>query len=70
MLLNTNPNFNDYQNLMYSCKQINKQMGWRGYGTGLDLSLLLAGTGVLQMYTYEGAKKVYDSLNIPQSFLS
>ena len=70
MLLNTNPTFNDYQNLMYSCKQINQQMGWRGYGTGLNLSLLLAGTGVLQMYTYEGAKKLYDHLDIPQTSLS
>ena len=45
-------------------------MGWKGYGTGLDLSLVLAGTGVLQMYTYEGAKKLYDKFDIPQSSLS
>ena len=56
MLLNTNPLIKDYQNFLFTCKQINNQIGWRGYGTGLDLSLLLAGTGVLQMYTYEGAK--------------
>ena len=45
-------------------------MGWRGYATGLNLSLLLSVTGVLQMYTYEGTKKLYDYLDIPQTSLS
>ena len=45
-------------------------MGWKGYATGLNLSLLLSGTGVLQMYSYEGAKRIYDSMGIPQTSLS
>lgn len=69
MLLNTNPHLNDYQNLKYSCKQIYRQLGYKGFATGLYLSLLLAGTGVLQMYSYEGSKRLYDKF-IPQTALS
>jgi len=59
MLLNTKPSLKDYDNFLFSCKQINQQHGWRGYGIGLGVSLLLSGTGVLQMYVYEGTKKLY-----------
>jgi solute carrier family 25 (mitochondrial folate transporter), member 32 len=70
MLLNTNPHLSDYKSFILCSRQIMRQHGWWGYARGLDLSLILAGTGVLQMYTYEGAKKLYDRLDIPQSFLS
>lgn len=70
MLLNTQPNLNDLQNFQFSCRQIQKQEGIRGYATGLNISLLLSFNGVLQMFTYEGPKKLYDSLNIPQTAYS
>jgi hypothetical protein len=52
MLLNTQPNLNDLQNFQFSCRQIHKQEGIRGYATGLNISLLLSFNGVLQMFTY------------------
>ena len=55
---------------MYSCRQIKRQSGWRGYAIGLNLSLILSFTGIVQMFVYEGTKKIYDYLPIPQSVLS
>ena len=70
MLLNTNPSLRDKDNFLFSCRQIHQQHGWKGYGIGLGVSLLLAGTGILQMYVYEGSKKLYESFDIPHSFLA
>lgn len=45
------------------------QHGWKGFLKGLQLSLVLSFTGVVQMYTYEAAKIMYESLSIPESAL-
>jgi solute carrier family 25 folate transporter 32 len=67
MLLNTNPSITDMQNFKFSCQQIVKHHGLAGYSRGLSISLLLSVSGVIQMYLYEGFKKAYDSLNVPQT---
>lgn len=70
MLLNTKPNLNDLENFISSCRQIYAQHGLRGYGTGYNISLILSFSVVMQMYTYELLKTVYDSVDIPQSVFS
>lgn len=47
--------------------EIYRQNGMRGFLKGINLSLLLSFSGVLQMYIYEGSKLVYQTLNIPQT---
>lgn len=47
--------------------EIYKQHGFKGFLKGLQLSLVLATTGVVQMYLYEGAKIMYEQFNIPES---
>jgi len=69
MLLNTKPQITEIENLRSSCRQIRKQYGLWGYGKGLGLSLILAFTGAVQMYSYEGLKKIYQYLEIPETFL-
>lgn len=67
MLLNTKAEITDMQNFKFSCQQIVKQHGVAGYARGLGISFLLAISGVIQMYFYEGFKKAYDALDIPQT---
>lgn len=52
MLLNVDPRVGEIQNLRNTVKEIGRQHGWRGFLKGLQLSLLLSFTGVVQMYTY------------------
>jgi solute carrier family 25 (mitochondrial folate transporter), member 32 len=69
MLLNTTSRITEIQNLVFSCRQIQRQNGLKGYSKGLGLSLILSFSGVVQMYTYEGLKKCYTYLNIAESKL-
>lgn len=48
-------------------KQINQQHGFKGFYKGLSMNLLLSFSGAVQMIVYEGSKKIYDKLGIPQS---
>ena len=52
---------------MKQFKEINQQYGLRGFLKGLQLSLLLSLSGVLQMYSYEGSKMIYERLKLPES---
>lgn len=52
------------QNFIFSCRQIYRQEGLKGYSRGLGLSFVLSANGVVQMYSYEGLKLLYDYLNI------
>jgi hypothetical protein len=69
MLLNVGPRVSELQNCRNTIREIQIQHGWRGFLKGLQLSLLLSFTGVVQMYTYEGAKMLYEHLAIPESAL-
>jgi hypothetical protein len=48
-------------------KEIHSHYGYKGFLRGLELSLLLSFTGVIQMYVYEGSKILYEKLSIPES---
>jgi hypothetical protein len=52
MLLNTTSGIKEFNNFLFSIKQIYKQSGVMGYSKGLGLSLLLSFSGVIQMYAY------------------
>ena len=65
MLLNVSKNISEYQNYKNQVNEIYKQHGLKGFLKGLQLSLVLATTGVVQMYLYEGAKIMYKQFNIP-----
>ena len=52
MLLNTNQNINEITNFKVKTKEIYLQSGLTGYLKGCTLSLVLAFSGVLQMYLY------------------
>lgn len=69
MLLNVDPRISEFQNCKNTFLQILQQHGWRGFLKGLQLSFVLSFTGVVQMYTYEGAKMLYERLGIPESSL-
>jgi hypothetical protein len=69
MLLNVDARVNEWQNLKNTVKEISSQHGCRGFLKGLQLSLILSFTGVLQMYTYERAKLLYQQLGVPESGL-
>jgi hypothetical protein len=47
-----------------------RQNGIFGYSKGLGLSLILAFAGPVQMYSYEGLKKIYQYLEIPETSLA
>jgi solute carrier family 25 folate transporter 32 len=70
MLLNINRKISEYQNFKKQVKQIYSQYGLRGFLKGLQLSLILSFSGVIQMYTYEGSKLLYENLEIPESAMS
>jgi len=52
MMLNINKKISEYQNLKKQVNQIHAQHGLKGYLKGLQLSLILSLSGVIQMYTY------------------
>jgi hypothetical protein len=52
MLLNTTSRITEIENFIFSCQQIQRQNGFKGYTKGLGLSLILSFTGVAQMYSY------------------
>ena len=67
MLLNIKPNVGEFENAIEKIKEIYKQNGMKGFSKGIQLSLLLSLSGMLQMYVYEGSKLIYDKLHIPQT---
>lgn len=67
MLLNTNPRISEYQNFKRQVKEVYSHYGLKGALRGLELSLILSFTGVIQMYVYEGSKLLYDRLRLPES---
>jgi hypothetical protein len=69
MLLNLNRGISEVENFMTKSREIMQQNGFRGFGKGLMLSLLLSFSGVVQMYIYEASKAFYDYASLPQSAL-
>lgn len=59
MLLNTTSGISEVENFVFSCRQIQRQNGLKGYSKGFGLSLMLSFSGIVQMYSYEGLKKLY-----------
>lgn len=68
MLLNTRK-MGEFENFKYQVKEIYSHYGVRGALKGLELSLILSLSGVIQMYVYEGSKILYDKIGIPESQL-
>lgn len=46
------------------------ECGPKGFLRGLELSLILSFSGVIQMYVYEGSKLLYEKMQIPESPIS
>lgn len=69
MLLNVNKQISEWGNLRRQVVQLHQQYGVRGFLKGLQLSLVLSFSGVVQMYVYEGAKLLYDHFQIPVTAL-
>lgn len=67
MLLNCNKKISEFQNFKAQTSQLYQQHGLNGFLKGLQLSLVLSFSGVVQMYVYEGAKLLYDKMNIPET---
>ena len=67
MLLNIQPNVGQFENAIGKAREIYHQNGIKGFSKGIQLSLLLSFSGMLQMYVYEGSKLIYDQLKIPQT---
>lgn len=67
MLLNVAPGISELQNAGEKLREIYRQNGAKGFLKGINLSILLSFSGVLQMYVYEGSKLIYDKMGIPQS---
>ena len=65
MLLNVNKKISEFQNLKKQSREIYRQHGAAGFLKGLQLSIFLSFSGVVQMYAYESAKILYEKLNIP-----
>lgn len=64
MLLNTRK-LTEFQNFKAQVREIYSHYGFKGALKGLELSLILSFSGVIQMYVYEGSKMLYDRLQIP-----
>lgn len=69
MLLNVSKGVSEFQNCRLQVLEIYRQHGLHGFGKGLQLSLILSSTGVIQMYLYESAKVFYQGLGIPEAGL-
>ena len=67
MLLNVNKKISEFGNCRKQVREIYSQNGYKGFLKGLQLSLVLSFSGVVQMYVYEGAKILYEKFNIPAS---
>lgn len=67
MLLNIKPNIGEMENAFEKGLEIYRQSGLKGFLKGIQLSLLLSFSGVIQMYIYEGSKILYEKLKIPQT---
>jgi hypothetical protein len=67
MLLNTTSHLKESSNFIFTLKQIHSQHRLKGFYKGLSMNLLLSFSGAVQMFVYEGCKKLYDRLKIPQS---
>ena len=65
MLLNVNKKISEFGNFKKQVAEIYGQHGAKGFLKGLQLSLVLSFSGVVQMYVSEGAKILYDRFNIP-----
>ncbi len=52
MLLNINKDISELDNFKRQVKEINSQYGLKGFLRGLELSIILSFTGVIQMYVY------------------
>ena len=59
MLLDTNLNISESQNLIGKIREIFSQNGIKGFYKGLSMNLILSFNGALQMSTYEFAKYIY-----------
>lgn len=59
MVLNVHKNITEHQNFNEQVRELYRQHGLKGFLKGLQLSLILSSTGVVQMYLYEGAKTLY-----------
>ena len=70
MLLNVNKKISEFDNCKKQVREIYGQHGYKGFLKGLQLSLVLSFSGVVQMYVYEGAKILYEKFNIPASELN
>ena len=62
MLLNMNKNISEFENFKKQVRQINAECGPKGFLKGLELSLILSFSGVIQMYVYEGSKILYEKM--------
>jgi hypothetical protein len=52
MLLNVNPNVNEFSNFIDKTKEIYQHHKLPGFGKGLSVNLLLSVFGVAQMFVY------------------
>ena len=59
MMLNINKKISEFDNCKRQVKELYSQYGLKGFLKGIQLSLVLSLSGVIQMYTYEGSKMVY-----------
>lgn len=59
MVLNVHKDITEHQNFKEQVRELYRQHGLKGFLKGLQLSLILSSTGVVQMYLYEGAKTLY-----------
>ena len=62
ILLNTDNNISQFQNIKNKSIEVWKHHGFRGLYLGLSMNILLSMTGAIQMYIYEGSKLIYDHL--------
>lgn len=67
VLLNTQPKIGELENIITKTKDIWRQGGLRGFYSGLSMNLILSQAGLLQMYSYEACKMLYDQF-LPSSY--
>ena len=49
--------------MIFTCKQVWRQEGAKGFGKGLGLSFLLSLTGVVQMTVYEICQNIFAAMD-------
>lgn len=62
VILNTQKNVGEIQNVKQKAYEIWKQEKFKGFTKGLFLNLFLAAGGALRVYVYEGAKIAFETL--------